>query len=160
MPFSINRNNLLYEIFYNYSYLWHVIAHFGKNIFMLPYIIERRRNFVCPSANQFVYTLTLKQRRLQIWNLVQRFWRRFPRRSRSDFLKNQCRFFRMIWGDIFFYFNANHSFISWFFAPLRSAWGLQLSNLVQRCTKEGFWEDLKVIFSKIVPDYLQGLIKL
>ena len=26
LPFSINRNNLLYEIFYNYSCLWHLIV--------------------------------------------------------------------------------------------------------------------------------------
>ena len=30
MPFLNNCNNLLYEKLGNYSYLWHVIAHFGK----------------------------------------------------------------------------------------------------------------------------------
>ena len=30
LTFSTNRNNLLYEIFYNNSYLWHSIAHFSK----------------------------------------------------------------------------------------------------------------------------------
>ena len=64
MPFSTNRNNLLYEIFYNYSYLWHVITHFGKIFFIHPYIIKLRRSFVCQSVNQSVYMLMLKQRGL------------------------------------------------------------------------------------------------
>ena len=36
MSFSANCNNLLYEIFYNYTYLWHVIANFGKIFFHAP----------------------------------------------------------------------------------------------------------------------------
>ena len=49
VSFSSNRNNLLYKTFYNYSYLWHVIAHFGKIFFKHPYIIKQRQSFVCPS---------------------------------------------------------------------------------------------------------------
>ena len=62
MSFSIILNNLLFKIFYNNSYIWHVIAHFGKIFFMSPYIVKRRRRFVCPSVNQCMYTLTLKER--------------------------------------------------------------------------------------------------
>ena len=38
--------------------------------FMCPYIIKRRRSFVCPSVNQSVYTLFLEQRGLQLRNFV------------------------------------------------------------------------------------------
>ena len=94
MPFSANRNNLLFKIFYNYSHLWHVIAHFGKTFFMRPYIIKQGRSFVCPSVNQSVCTLTIKQRGLQLRNLVQRYWRGFLRRPKRDFFfKNLSRFF-------------------------------------------------------------------
>ena len=71
VTFSINRNNLLYELICNYSYLCPVIAHFGRIFFfMRPSIIKRRRIFVYPSLNQSVYTFTLKQRGLQLRNLV------------------------------------------------------------------------------------------
>ena len=72
-PFSNNRNNLLCEIFYHYSYLWHVIAHFGKILFMRPYVTKWRRRFVCPSVNRSVYTLTFKRSDLKLRNLVQRY---------------------------------------------------------------------------------------
>ena len=81
MLFFTNRKNLFNEIFYC-SYLWQVIAHFGKDFFffMIPYIIKRRRSFVLPSVNQSLYTLALKQRGLQHRNLVQRYWRGFLRK--------------------------------------------------------------------------------
>ena len=119
MPFCSDRNNLLYEIFYNYPHLWHVIAHLGKIIFMRPYIMKRRRNFACPSVNQPMYTLMFKQRRQQLRNLVQRYWRKLLRRDQNDFFKNRSKFLKMILKSIFLDFSAKYSFISWFFSSLR-----------------------------------------
>ena len=42
MPFFSNRDNLLYEIFYNYSCLWLFIAHFGKIFFHVPAYYETK----------------------------------------------------------------------------------------------------------------------
>ena len=47
MPFTINRNNLLYEMVHNYSYIWHVITQFGKISFVNLCITKLRRSFVC-----------------------------------------------------------------------------------------------------------------
>ena len=91
-PFFPNRNNLLYEFFFNYSYLWQVIAHFGTFFFMCLYNIKRRQSFVFLSVNQSVYTLTLKQRGLQLRNLLQRYWRGFSKPRSCFFLKNDLVF--------------------------------------------------------------------
>ena len=106
MPFSTFHNNLLYEIFCNCSHLFPVIAHFGKIFFMRQHLINWRRNFVRSSVNQSVYMLTLKQRGLHLWNLVQRCWREFLGRPQSDFLKNQSTFVRMIFLNIFMDFST------------------------------------------------------
>ena len=106
VSFSTYRNNLLYEIFYNYCYLWHVIAHFGKSSFMRPYIIKWRRSFGRPSVNQSVYTAHDQTKRPTASKFSQRYWRGFSR-PRSDFFKNRSRFFRMILKNIFWDFSAN-----------------------------------------------------
>ena len=65
---STNRNNLLYEIFYNYSYLWHVIAHFGKIFFhaSINYKVESKlqwppKVFVRDSQNEGSLNINCKQ---------------------------------------------------------------------------------------------------
>ena len=120
MSFFSNWNNFLCEIFYNYSYLSHVIVHFGKIFFMRPYIIKRTQSFVHPSVNQSVYMLTLKQK----------YYREFLRRPRSDFFLNRSRFFRINSKNIFLYFRANYFFISSFFVSLLGTRGLHLLNLM------------------------------
>ena len=49
MPFSNNGNNLFYKIFYNYSYLWHVIAHFGKFFLFHTLIYYKSETKFCAS---------------------------------------------------------------------------------------------------------------
>ena len=96
--------------------LSHILA---KIFFMLPFIIKRRRSFVCPSVNQFVYKLTLKEAySFQIWYMC---WRGFLRKSRSDFFFNLSRSFRMISKNIFLDFRTNYFFLFYgFFASLRN----------------------------------------
>ena len=86
-----------FVIFPIFGTLSHIFARF---FFMRLYIIKRRRSFVCPFVNQSV----LKQRGIQLRNMIQRYWRRFLRRPRSDFFKNRSRFFRMIFKNIFWDF--------------------------------------------------------
>ena len=106
-------------------------------LFLFIYIIKRRWSFVCPSVNQSVYTLTLKQRGLQLQNLVKRYWRRFLRRPPRDFFKNRSGFFRMIFKNIFLDFT-----ILLIFAWLsRSKFGIEI--LKRDCDK-----NLKRFFQK------------
>ena len=90
------QHKLILSRLSHHCYLCHVIAHFGKIISMRPYIMKWRQNCVCPFADRSVYMLTFKQKSLQLLNLALRFWWRFLRRSRRNFLKNWSRFLRMI----------------------------------------------------------------
>ena len=117
LPFFKNHKNLLYKIFYNYSYLQHVIALFGQIFFMRPYIMKQKRNFVCPFVNQAVYTLTFKLRDLQIRNFLQRYWRGFLRRPGSDFFKKWVQNFQNDFKKYFLGFQCIF-FILRFFASL------------------------------------------
>ena len=69
MPFSNNRNSLLCEYFINIP-IFGMLLHILVKFFSCPYIINL--NFVCPSVNQSMYMLTLKQSGLQFQNLDNR----------------------------------------------------------------------------------------
>ena len=148
LPFSTNRNNLLYEVFYNYSYLSYVIAHFGKIFFMRPYITKWRRSFVCPSVNQSVYKLALKKIGLQLRNLEQRYTgESFLKRPWDHFFKNRSRFFRMSL-KIFSWILVQLLFISQFFASLRGTRGLKLLKFSIEILMRDFEKTLKWFFQR------------
>ena len=96
LPFSTNRNNLIYEIFYNYSELWHVITHFDQIIFHGPIYYEVERKFclsicklVCVLANVQTKRPTASKFDTEILERV------FEKASKRFFL-NRSKFFRMI----------------------------------------------------------------
>ena len=137
MPLSTNPNHLLFEIFHNYYYFCHIIAHFGKIFFTRPYIIKQRWSFLSPSINQSVYMLMPKQRGLQHRNLVQRYWRGFWEDLKAIFLKTNLRCFRMIFKNIFLDFSINYSFNLQFFIFL---------HVIQVILKRNFENILKRFF--------------
>ena len=131
MPFFTNRNNVFYEIFYNYSYLWRVIAHFAKIFFYAPIIYYEAETkfcvFVCKSICVHTHVQTKRSIASKCW--TETLEKVFEKTSKR-FFKNRSRFFKMSFKNIFFDFSANYSFISRFFASLRGTRGLRLLNLV------------------------------
>ena len=115
--------------FYN-PHLWHIIAHFGKIIFMRPYIMKRRRNFVCPSVNQSNVHAHVQTKRLTASKFGIEILERIFEKTSKRFFKNLSNFFKMIKKYIFLDFKENYSFISQFFSSLRGTRGLQSPNLV------------------------------
>ena len=83
-----------------------------------------------------------RRRDLQFQNLVQRYWRGFLRTPRSNFLKNQFRFFE--------YFLKN--FLSFFVLCKEKSY--KIRNLVQRYSR-GFLRGTRSNFSKIDLDFLK-----
>ena len=109
--------------------LSHILA---RLFFMCPYIMKQRQNFVCPSLNQPVYMLTFKQKSLQFWNLVRRYWRGFLRKSQRDFsLKIYLEFLE--WFLKIFSWILVQTILFYDFSHFcGGTWGLQLLNLVSR----------------------------
>ena len=130
-PFFINCNNILYEIFYNYSYLWHICHRtFWQDLFHATIYYKVKTKFcvsVCKSACVHVHTQTRRPTGSKLGREILE--RVFEKTSKRFFL-NWSRFFRMILKNIFLNFSTNYSFISRFFAFLHGTWGLKLLNLV------------------------------
>ena len=129
MPFSTNCNNLLYEIFYKYSYLWHVIAHFGKIFFHEP-IYYKMEKF-CVSISKIslcIHSHSNKEDHNSKFgrDTGEGFWENLE----ANFLKIYQDFFRTIFKNIFVDFSTNYSFVSGFFWSLHATRSLQLLNLV------------------------------
>ena len=135
----------------NYAYFWYVIAHFGFFFFFIyPDIMKRGRNFV------YVYESVCVHAHAQIKrSTASKFDAEILKRIFEKTLKwlffNLSRFFRIIFKNTFLDFSINYFFISRFFASLRSTQYLQPRNYY-KASKEGFWEDFKEMFSKLVLD--------
>ena len=132
MPFSTDRNNLLYEIYYNSSYLWYVIAHFGKIFFHMPIHYEAETKFcvsVCKSAHVHSHAQT---KRLIASKFGMKILEKVFGKTSKRFFKNRSSFLKWFKKYILLDFNANCSFTSRFFSSFRGTRGLQFLNLAQR----------------------------
>ena len=119
----LNRNNLFYEILYYYSCLWHVIAHFGKMLFMRSYIIKTK---FCASVFKSVCVHTHAQRKKPaVSKFGTEILERVLRRPRSDFFLIDVDFLKWF-KKIFSWICASYSFISGFFASLRGTRRIQM----------------------------------
>ena len=130
MSFSANRNNLLYEILYNYPHLWHVIAHFGKDYFHASIYYEAVTKFWVSVCKSNLCTRSWSNKDVKSFEI----WYRDTGKSfREDletiFLKIDLVFFKLIKKKYFSSdFKAKYSFILRFFTSLLSTWGLHLVN--------------------------------
>ena len=97
MPFSTNRNNLLYEIFYIFLARYRT---FFQDFFHATIYYEAEMKFCVPICKSVCVHVTARD--LQLRSLVQRYWRGFLRRFRSDFffIRKRYRYFRMIFKSI------------------------------------------------------------
>ena len=151
-PFYTNRNNLLNEIFYSYSYIWHVIAQFGKIFFHAPIHYEAEMKlcvFVCKSVCVRAHAQSKRAKASKFGTEILE--RIFEKTSR-------CLFW-----------NLDLEFLEWFLKIF--SWILvqnfllfhdssHLCKFSIKILKRDFEKTVKWFFSKNIPDYLQGLFKI
>ena len=139
-----------------------------KEFFIIPifgtlsHILVKKETEFCVSVYKSVCVHAhVQAKRPTTWKFGTEILERvFKKTSRGFFFFNRSTFLERFLRIFSWIFNANYSF---YFAFLRIFAMDSKSSAPKfsiKILKKGFWEDLKTIFSKIVPDYLQGFIKI